>query len=251
MTVDVRSVADLKKWQKGESDKIQELSNKAITTGKRNVVGVLLAIVVVFVAGLLALQIIKGLIAIIFTVFTGVGLFFGKKYVEHNSPGWQEKFKVQAIEKRIKFVKENAVVFLENIKLERDKRLKEKFEAHTKLGGMLNTLKGKLGTANDAKINQSMQERYDKLTQAHEQGAESLKKMKKSNQEFEEKVEDVKLQQKFSEVADEFTKLSGNAFGDKMQEMLAIEAFTAIEENFNESVAALDANMLKEELDIA
>ena len=78
------------------------------------------------------------------------------------------------------------------------------------------------------------------IEKAYESVKANLEKAKVANQQFEQKVRDYKDLEEFSNIAGEAMAMFSEGNDAKLQEMLSLEAFKEIDNNFNSAIISIE-----------
>ena len=230
--------------------KIEEFRNEKLGTGKRNLIFAGMFVGGLFLTGLFALQIISGLFALICTVGTGVGAWYGIKYLKAMDPVIRQKWKNKALDMMVKEARENAIRQLDNHVLENTERLAKARNSRDKMGGLVEKLKAKLAqTDPSASTYERKKQMLDRVENAYEQIKTCLEKAARANQEFEQKVRDYKELDAFNQMANSAMSIFDEVGGTNLREMLSLEAFESIEDSFHTSLIAIENNAADMTLD--
>jgi hypothetical protein len=235
-----------------EIAKIDEFKKQPITAKQRNIIfgGMLLFVMVFFI--MFASQIISGIFALIMTVMFGVGSFYGLRILKAADPLIKQKMKNYMLEKMVQEARANAARQLDNQVIMNAQRLSVARDARDKMGGAVQRLKGMIKPENKGKpIYEKKMEMLVKVEAAYKQIQEMLVKAAAANKKFEEKVQEYKDMERFAnevQAAMAFFKDSG---GRKLEEMLSLEAFTHIEEEFNTALVSIENKTNDMQLDMA
>jgi hypothetical protein len=230
---------DVQKESKEKIQEIKEEQGKKITATARNVFfGVLMFVAIIF-AAIMALQIITGVFALVFSVIMLVGLFIGLRFLKSLDPVIKQKTRNIVLAKMIEEAQTRSIEQLDNMVIAGAKRLQQGRESRDKMGGYVKKLEGIIKTTNPEK-DPYFEQKQNILTQvssAYEANKDMLERAAKANKEFECKV-------KHHKGMAEFTKIAESALasiqGDKLEEMLGLEAFGAIDTQFNEAMVSLE-----------
>lgn len=226
---------------KQEMTRIDEFRNEVITAKPRNLAFTGLAVGGVLLAGLFAVQIISGIFAIVVTGAAALGGWYGLGFLKRMDPVIRQKSKNLALDLMVKEARKNAVRQLDNQVLTNEGRLKAARTARDEMGGQVQNLRNQLNPANAGTANyQKKESMVVKLENAYKQIIVNINKGADANKVFAAKVIEYKDMEKFATVAQELMgKLSANG-GDSLSDMLSLEAFNEIEENFNTALVSIE-----------
>lgn len=226
---------------KAEMIKIDEFKNQKITAFKRNVIfaGLGLCVFVFFI--LFATQILSGVLALLATVVFALGAFFGIRFLKAADPLIRQKTKNLILKKMVEEARKNAVQQLDNQVLENTKRLGHARAARDKMGAAVQNLKSKINPANEGTpIYEKKMEMLKRVEAAYLQIKGMLEKGAAANKKFEQKVIQYKDMESFASDVQEAMSFFENSGGMQLEEMLSLEAFGHIEEEFNVALVSIE-----------
>lgn len=204
-----------------------------------------------FLVGLIGAQIITGVIAIATAIIGGGALFYLVRTMRTMDPVIQQKLKNKKIELMVKEARTKAVEQLDNQVLINAERLKAARKARDDIGGMILKLKSKLKPENEGKPNyQKKVEMIQTIESAYEQIKVNIDKGAHANVKFEQKVREYKEMDEFAEMAGAAMAMLNAAGGDKLAEMLSLEAFDAIETEFNSALVSIESTAHDMQIDM-
>lgn len=226
---------------KKEMEKIDEFKNKPITTTTRNIIfgctvtGTLLFFI------LFASQIITGVFALMFTVVFGVGALFGIRFLKMADPLIKQKIKNKILEEMVNEARKNASRQLDNQVIINRTRLEAARDARNKMGAAVKRLKSMINPENKGKPSyEKKMEMLVKVEEAYNQVKGMLERGAEANRQFEEKVTEYKDMERFaSEVNSAMAYFKGSG-GKQLEDILSLEAFTHIEEEFNYALVTIE-----------
>lgn len=222
-------------------DEIEKFKNTSVSGAKRNIAFVGVSLCLLFLIGLFALQIISGIIAIIFTVVAGLGGIYGIKIVRQLDPVFQQKLKNKKLEMMVSEAKEKAIFQLDNQVLENQQRLVEARKARDAMGAQIAILKGQMDSSDKSSSNHARKRQIlDRLELAYGQIKANVVKAAQANSNFENKVNEYKEMQRFADAASEVMQLFSSSGDDKLQDMLSLESFGQIETDFNSALIEIE-----------
>lgn len=224
--------------------KIEELvgqEGKTFTNLLRNVVFAALMVFILVFAGMVLLQVIKGVIAITVSVLFGFAAIIGMKYMRGLDSVLAQKAHNWMLEQKIKEARENSIIQLKNILLTKRAEVKEAVSARAVLVGDLNKLRNELNNTSPEqdRFYGRKKEMLTSLETASSKNDKAIKSMQVANDEFENEIRMFESMEKFAATASRLAKaLDKNAISD----MLSLEAFDAIEERYCQAMAELETN---------
>lgn len=211
-----------------------------ITTKARNwaaagMIGGGLLLTIMFAA-----QIITGMFALVLTASTVGGLFYGLRFLKKADPLIQQKTKNFVMKKMVEEARNNAIYQLENLVLQRESNLSMRRKARTQLVGLIQKLKGKIDPAKAGTPHHTKKvDMVNTLVKAAEQMEQQLEQAAHANAAFESQVREYKILDEATGIFEQALGLIG-ANESKLDEMLSLEAFDAIDTSYNTALVALD-----------
>ena len=235
---------DFNKIVQDNQSRVQEIiayKNKPISKYAQPVAFVTGSAILLAVSGLFLFQVIQGVIALGLTVITAGGLFYLIKVIKEANPLIQQKIKNKRIELMMKEAREHGIEQLQNKILEDTESLKAKKASRDKLGATLEVLRTQVDrTKEGSDLRANMQKQLEKLEPAYEQMKKIIKSQEKQLELYEEKVKEAKQLDEFNKVASEFMDTFESTADTKLEEMLSLESFAAIESEFNKNSIAIE-----------
>ena len=235
---------DFNKIVQDNQSRVQEIiayKNKPISKYAQPVAFVGGSLVLVAVTGLFLLQVIQGALALGVTAVTVAGLFYFVKIIKEANPLIQQKIKNKRIELMMREAREHGIEQLQNKILEDTTSLKQKKESRDKLGASLEVLRTQVDrTKEGSDLRANMQKQLEKLEPAYEQMKKIIKNQEKQLELYEEKVKEAKQLDEFNKVASEFMDTFESTADTKLEEMLSLESFAAIETEFSKNSIAIE-----------
>lgn len=226
---------------KAEMAKIDDFKNQKITALKRNIVfgGMGLATFIFFI--LFATQILSGVLALIATLVFSLLAFYGIKFLKAADPLIRQKTKNLVLKKMVAEARNNAVQQLDNQVLENAKRLERARAARDKMGAAVQSLKSKIDPANEGTpIYQKKVEMLNKVEIAYDQIKTMLAKGAAANKKFEKKVIQYKDMESFANDVQEAMSFFEDSGSIQLENVLSLEAFGHIEEEFNVALVSIE-----------
>lgn len=221
--------------------KIDKLKNTKITSTPRNLIFGGLAVLGIFMTLVFAVQIITGMFALILTGVTLVGGFLGLRFLKTMDPVIRQKTKNLVMEKMVEEAQENAIYQLDNQVILNKDRLEHARNARNKMGALVQQLKGSIKSENKGKaIYERKMDMLVKVQLAYETMCSNLKAGAEANEVFKAKVNEYRDMNKFANIAGEAMALLGASGSKELEEMLSLEAFSAIDGNFNTAIISIE-----------
>ena len=233
---------DFKNVKEETQAKIDELTSqegKKFTNTLRNVFFLAIMVCVVLFAGMVFLQVIKGLVAIVLTVIVGFAAIVGIRYMRGLDSVLAEKAHNWALELRIKEARENAITSLKRILLTKKDEVSAAISDRAELVGDLNKLKTELDNSDPQKdrFYKRKKEMYDGLLKASNKNDDVIRQMQTANEEFEQEIKMYESMEKFAATASRLAKAFDKS---AITDMLSLEAFDAIEERYCHAMSELE-----------
>lgn len=224
-----------------ELKKIEAYKNKPISELPQKLGFFALVAFGLFMASMFVFHIFVGMVALVMVAVTGVLMWAGWAYVKRLDPLLQQKARNGILKRRIEEARRNAIYQLDNQVIDRHKKLKEAQIARDKMGALVLSMKDKIanGDAESATV-KKMVAILSNIEKAYEAVKVNLDKAKDANQEFEQKVKEYKDLEAFSNIAGEAMAMFAENGDSKLQEMLSLESFSAIDTNFNSAIIAIE-----------
>lgn len=237
---------------KNELQRIDDFKRLPISVTPRNalfgttVVGT--GIVFVMFAG----QILTGVAALAATGVVCVGGYFSWKFLGQMDPVFAQKAKNLKVRLMFEEARTNAVNQLESQVITNADRLVRARDSRNKIGAMVDSLKGhinpaKAGTDNHTRKTQMV----ERVEEAYLMVVDNLVKAAEANNDFKEKVIEYKDMDKFTSAANAVLIALGDQ-DDDLAEMLSLESFNEIEDNFHTALVSIEnkaADMKLDEVD--
>lgn len=220
---------------------IEAIKNKPINKSAQKIGIAVLFIFGLVMASILAMHIIAGVFALVLTAASAVGLWFGWSYVKRLEPAYQMKLRNHVMEKMMNEAREHAISQLNNEVKSRHARLVASREARNSMGAMISTMKSKLQSAREGSdVAIKMQTILNRVEPAYQIVCENLEKAAKANQQFEVKVQDYKDLKEYADMAGAAMAMFDSSESTKLQEMLSLESFRAIDTDFNTAIISIE-----------
>jgi hypothetical protein len=233
--------ASILETNKSEMSRISEYRDSKITTTPRNMLFGGMTIAGLFLFMMFATQIITGILALILTVGTVVGGFFGLRFLKAMDPVIQQKTRNTKLKYMVEEARKNAIYQLDNQVLANGERLQMARTARDKMGALVEQLRSKINPANKGTNNYIKKvELLERVKSSYEQMCDNLDKGASANNDFKRKVVEYKDMDSFANLANEAMSLMGASGNKDLEEMLSLESFNHIEGNFNEAIISIE-----------
>lgn len=212
-------------------------------SGTTNTARNLVTIATVIVGGFLALsiitQVLMGMVALFASVMFGVASFFIIKHVGKLDKLVAQKIKNKVLNMRIKEAQVNSLVQLKNSLLQRKEHVAESIQANARMGGKLELMRKELREADDANpYIDKMHKVVQRIEGAYTANTERIHRAKRGVTDFEQKVGYYEQMAAMTKIAREAMAFVSD---DELDEMLSLESFKAIDDDFCSVMAEMDA----------
>lgn len=230
--------------------KINEIKNSPITTMMRNLTFGGLILGGMFFASLFMFQILTGVIALFASVALLVILYIGLRYMKQMDPLIQQKTRNKLLEKMFEEARKNSIQQLNNRVLENADKLVNARAARNKMGVLVEGLKKNVDfNDNTNASNQKKKEIYERVSKAYETVIKNVEFLEIKHKEFEAKVIEYKDLEKFTKMAGEAMAVFADNADTKLNEMLSLESFEHIDNEFNLAIVTIENNTRDMEAD--
>jgi hypothetical protein len=214
---------------KAEISRIEEFKNMKITPFKQYMVVGALGL-----GAILLTQILTGMVVIVGIVVLGVA---GMIAIRQFSPTFQQKLRNEKLNMMIKEAKENAIARLETEVLSNTSKLKIAKDHLNKMGAHVRALESDIDFDDTSKKTEKKIEIFKSVETAYHNMQKDIKTAEEKSIEFEEKVADYKDLEKFINAAMAFSITDENT---KLNDMLSLESFAHIEDEFNTAIVSIE-----------
>lgn len=220
---------------------LQRERDKPVSDLPRNLVfGGLFLGVIAFV-GMIGLQILTGLAVLALTAVFAIVSILGIRHGRKLDALIAQKIKNYALERQLEEARNNNIVQLKNILLNRQARLDQGYQARAEMKGYLNKMKMKIDQSDETDTYYKQKvDMYNKVKSAFDTNGIVLEKAKISVQEFSKQILHYEGMKEFTEIAGKAMAALDN---DHLEEMLSLEAFNSIETNFCTAMAELETSI--------
>lgn len=221
-----------------------------VSTLQRNIIfGVLMAVSLFYLGGVMT-GIISGIITLVVLVVVGVVLFIGLRFLHKADPlikMWTDNIILAKMIENAKTYKNETIM---NRLLSSFNELQEKRETRTKIHGHLLKIESKL---NESDKNSSTYpkkvEMFEKVQYAFDTIEKHVEQAGIVHRKLEVKVAEYKDMMEFTDIISDAMTLINEQGGDKLEEMLSMEAFAEIDTEFHEAMASIDSSIKDFEFD--
>jgi len=220
-------------------NELKKFENAPITSTQRNLIfGGLFIFTLAFMV-MFASAILSGLAALIGVIVVGVVLFFGGRLMVAADPLIKQKTKNAVIKRMYQEAANNAIEQLSNQVLANVEKLKASREARDKMNALLKRMKSSLKPENIGKpIRIKKEETIKVIEAAYNTMCQNVDMAAEANKKFEQKVNDYREFNSFSELANEAMAYANK--DDKLSDMLSTHAFESIGMEFDSAIAKIE-----------
>ncbi|MBF9003601.1 MULTISPECIES: hypothetical protein [Vibrio] len=219
---------------------IKKEKDAPINLKARNFGFALLCILGLVLASFIALQIIAGTVALL-VGFIGIAvMFYGLRYLKMNDKHIKQKMRNHIVANMIEEARTHKIETLTNLVIDSKARLDGAREARNKMGGYVERIKAKLNESD--KSSSSYQTKLNmagRVEQAYSQVCINVEKAGEAHKALAKKVEDYKEMAEFSDIVGDAMAFA-NQNNDSIDEMLGMEAFAAIEQDFQSAMVSIE-----------
>lgn len=220
---------------------IKDMRNTKISTTPRNLAFMGMTVGSVLFLGMFALQIISGLVAGLFTIAVAVGGWYGIRALRQFDPMIRQKMRNKQIEMMIKEAQERSIEQLTNQVLENQANLKKARDTRDKMGAQVARLKSMLDKDTPGSATYDNKKKiFDKVNTAYEGIIANVEKAARQNAQFEKKVEEHREMHRFASEAGSILDLMSASADGKLNDILSLEAFASIEDEFNTTLIGIE-----------
>lgn len=224
-----------------ELKKIEAFKNKPISDTAQRIAFVMLVAFGLIMASMFIFQVFVGMVALVMVAVTAVAMWAGWAYVKRLDPLLQQKARNGILKRRIEEARRNAIYQLDNQVIDRHKKLKEAQAARDKMGALVMSMKDKIANGDpESATVKKMVAILTNIETAYSAVKVNLEKAKQANAQFEQKVKEYKDLDAFSTIAGEAMAMFSESSDVKLQEMLSLEAFSAIDSDFNSAIVSIE-----------
>ena len=203
-------------------------------------------------ATVFAAQIITGALALVTIGAVTIGGFFTLRFLKNADPLIQQKTRNHLLKKMYEEASERSIEQLTNQVLVNASKLKSGRQARDKMGAMVSNLRTKVQNLLPTSSNkQRMEETLAKLADAYEQVITNMDKAAHAHKDFEQKVDDYREMDRFNKEAGAVLEMFEANGGDKLSEMLTLEAFSSIDQDFSTAIISIENSSRDAKLDTA
>lgn len=222
-------------------EKIKALRDKPIKASKQFLLFVLTVVAGTFITGLFLFEIVKGVLALFLLGFTAIAGFIAVKAIYESGPAIQQKIRNRKIAMMMKEARLYAIEQLSNEVLRKTELLENKRRVRDELGGMIASMRTTIDREPaGSKLRDQMSANIIKFEENYNRFCVYLTKEHELLKQYEVEVANAKKLDAFNTVASKFISLMSETTDAKLEEMLSVESFRAIDESFQQNTIAID-----------
>jgi hypothetical protein len=230
---------------------LEKMKDQTFTSTRRNLVFGIGILGGLFLVGMMAANIIAGMLALVVAGVGSVLLWWGARAVKTYDPLVRQKMNNDVIERQIKEARENSIYQLDRAVIDSGERLEAARNARTKIGGQLAKLQEKARRKGETDDSGFYANTIRVLETAYNQIVENVDKAAEAHAEFSRRVKKYHERYEFAESAKELQAMIGSSAVSELDEMLTAAAFDEIDTEFNTALVAIehlahDANVDRE-----
>ncbi|CCN73272.1 hypothetical protein [Vibrio nigripulchritudo] len=230
--------------------KIREEKKSAVTTTARNLGFAGFIIVGLFLFGIIALQVISGALALVIAFSAAALLFYSYRYLKMADPMIKRKMRNHTLKKMIEEARTNKIETLTNWVITSEKRLEEARESRDALGGYVNRLDKKVSDSDkNASTYETKLRTLESVKQAYEVVVGNVQKAGEAHKQLKIKVAEYKDMAEFADMAKTALEMANASKGDALDEMLGMEAFAGIEQEFHQALISVENSVSDARID--
>lgn len=231
-------------------DEIKKKNEQGVSATPRNILFGIMIVAGLLFAGAMALKIVTGTIALVVTIIAGVGLFMGLRFLKSADPLIKQWTQNIVLAKMIENAKSYKIETLSNRVINSYNLLKEKREKRDNLKGFVSKLKRKLDESDkDASTYPKKVEMFESVSKGCDIVTKNVDIAGEVHKNLEKKVAEYKDMDEFTGIITNAMSLITENGGQKLEEMLSMEAFNEIENEFNTAMAQIDNSVRDFETD--
>ena len=248
-TTKVLSLGSLVEQSNNQIAEIKREQNAPVTATARNIGFVVFSLVGVFLAGFIALQIITGTVALLVGVGGMALMFYALRYLTMNDKHIKQKMRNRVIANMIEEAKTHKIETLTNMVIDSKTRLDGARKARDKMGGYVNKVKNKLEQADKSSSHYArMCQMAETVEKAYVLVQQSVERAGNIHKNLSLKVQEYKDMAEFTDIVNDAMSFA-KSNTDSLQEILGMEAFAAIDQDFQEAMVTIENSVADYELD--
>ncbi|WP_241910657.1 hypothetical protein [Enterovibrio norvegicus] len=229
---------------------IKREQSSSVTGTARNLGFAGFALLGLMLLGTIMFQIITGVIALVVGLGAVALMIYAYRYLKMADPLIKQKMRNHVLKKMIEEAKTHKIETLTNMVIESGNRLNSARAARDKMGGFVNKINTRLKASNQESSNFDRKvEMTEKVELAYEMVKANVNRAANAHKALEVKVRDYKEMAEFSDMVGDALKFANDSNGNKLEEMLGMEAFAAIEQDFHEAMVSVENSVADYEID--
>lgn len=221
--------------------KVKSLRDKPIKASTQFILAIGAFIFGLLALGLFILEIVKGILALILLVTTAVVGFVFIKAIYESGPAIQQKIRNRKMAMMMKEARVYAIEQLQNEVLRKTSILEDKKKNRDRLGAMVAKMKSTISQEPaNSKIAEKMSTNLTSFEANYNKYCSYITQQKQVITQYEQEVANAKKLDEFNTVASEFMSLMTETTDSKLEEMLSVASFAAIEDAFEHNTIAMN-----------
>ncbi|MEZ8028363.1 hypothetical protein [Enterovibrio norvegicus] len=229
---------------------IKREQNSSVKSTARNLGFAGFALVGLLLLGTIVLQIITGAIALLVGFGAVALMLYAYRYLKMADPMIKQKMRNHVLKKMIEEAKNHKLETLSNMVIESGNRLKSARVARDQMGGFVNKINARVKESNqDSSHFDRKVEMAEKVEAAYEMVKLNVERAAHAHQSLEVKVRDYKEMAEFSDMVGDALKFANDSNGTKLEEMLGMEAFAVIEQDFHQAMVSVENSVADYDID--
>lgn len=229
---------------------IENFKNAPITRKAQTIGAVAVGTGAAVMGAMFAFQLITGAMALVVTGGVLAAGWYGLRYVKQADPLIQQKIRNHVAKAMFEEAANNAIHQLRNQVLENQQKLARARESRNKMGAMVTSLKDRAAKASESN-KAKMLATADKIDEAYQSVVINVDKAQANFKEFELKVKDYEEMDRFNREAGAILDMIEHDGDAKLKEMLSLESFASIENEFNTAIISIEMSAKDAQLDNA
>ncbi len=243
------SLGNLVEQSNNQIAEIKREQGAQITATARNIGFVVFGLLGLFLVGFIALQIIAGTIALLVGLGGLAFMFYALRYLTMNDKHIKQKMRNRVIANMIEEAKTHKVETLTNLVLDSKERLDGARQARDKMGGYVGKVNAKLAEADTSSPHyKRMVKMSEQVEQAYELVKKNVERAGQAHKRLSTKVQEYKEMAEFSDIVNDAMAFAKSKT-DTLEEMLGMEAFAQIDQDFQEAMVSIENSVADYELD--
>ena len=220
---------------------IKNEQNAPVTATARNLGFLGFTLVGLMLLGTIVFQIISGVVALAVGVGTILAMIYGFRYLKAADPLIKQKMRNHVLKKMIEEAKTNKIETLSNWVLSSAEKLRVAREKRDQAGGLIEEFSQIAAKSDPNSANHATKlKMYEKSKKAYEIIQQQVEIAGIKHKELEVKVQDYKEMARLSDKFNNVMQILRGSDNQDLEEMLGMEAFAAIDEEFNNALVSIE-----------